>query len=230
MKLSIVTGTVERPDAIRRMISSVFQHARVPDWELIVADASERPLIMKHDRIRVIHERPRAGHAVGYNRAFKTAKGEFVCWLNDDVVVTPGWDSAAVRFLEENPWCGLGAIYYSESGCCPHINFYPYPDMPYANFGIIRKDFGDKIGWFDEECRMYGSDNSITFKTVLAGRGVAGVRGSRIEHWPVMDEIKRANVAGQADDAKALMDRYRPLIDVIRKKMRNYPASQQVCA
>lgn len=228
MKLTIVTGTVERPPAIRRLVSSIFEHSRVPDWELIVADASKEPLILKHSRVQVLHEWPRAGHAVGYNRAFRAARGEFVCWLNDDVVVTPGWDSAAVRFMEENPWCGLGAIYYSESGCCPHINFYPYQDMPYANFGIIRKTLGDKIGWFDEECRMYGSDNSITFKTVLAGYGVAGVRGSKVEHWPVLDEIKRQNVAGQAEDARHLMDIYRGKIDLIRNKMRRYPSSPMV--
>ena len=228
MKLSIVTGTIERPQAIMRFVSSIFEHASPGlEWELIVADASPRPIIVKHARVQIMHEWPRAGHAKGYNRAFRKAKGEYVCWLNDDVVVTPGWDIKAIKFMEENPWCGLGAIYYSENGCCYHINH--YQGMPYANFGIIKKSLGDQIGWFDEFCRMYGADNSVAFKCFLAGYGVAGCRGSKVRHLAVMDEIKKANVAGQAEDARNLMERYRSKVDLMLAASKQFPASPMVC-
>lgn len=229
MKLSIVTGTVNRSWALKRLVSSIFEHAQKNlEWELIIADASETPTIIKHDRIRILHEWPRIGHAAGYNKAFKQAKGEYVCWLNDDVVVKPSWDLHAIRFMEENPWCGLGAIYYSEQGCCYHINHYPYPEMPYANFGIIKRILGEQIGWFDEFCRMYGADNSIAFKTILAGYGVAGCIGSKVDHLSVMDDIKRENVRGQPEDAKHLMMHYQPLVDEMRAACRNFPVSPRV--
>lgn len=222
MKLSIVTGTVERPQALRRFVGSVFEHANPDlDWELIIADASRNPTFVKHPRVKTIHEWPRAGHAVGYNRAFREAKGEYVAWMNDDVIVRKDWDIKALSYMEQNPWCGLGAIYYSEGGCCFHVN--SWLGLPYANFGIIEKKFGDEIGWFDEFCRMYGADNSIAFKTLLAGRGIGGCLGSTVEHWPVMDAIKRDNIARQAEDASNLMSVYREKVDIMLEINQQFP-------
>lgn len=229
MKLSIITGTVNRSWAMKRLLGSIFDCAHPGlEWELIIADASNEPMIIKHERITVLPEKPRLGHAAGYNRAFKQAKGEYVCWLNDDVVVNKGWDIHAINFMEANPWCGLGAIYYSEQGCCYHINHYPYQEMPYANFGIIKRTLGDQLGWFDEFCRMYGADNSLAFKTILAGYGVAGCIGSKVNHLAVMDDIKRKNIEGQPEDARNLMMHYRPYIDKMREECRKYPVSPRV--
>jgi GT2 family glycosyltransferase len=227
-KLSIVTGTVERPQALRRFVGSVFEHATPGiDWELIIADASRNPTFVKHPNVKTIHENPRAGHAAGYNRAFREAQGEYVVWMNDDAIVCKDWDARAISFMERNPWCGLGAIYYSEGGCCFHIN--SYQGMPYANFGILERSFGEQIGWFDEFCRMYGADNSVAFKTLLAGKGIGACWGSKVEHWPIMDDIKRDNVARQAQDARALMDRYRDKIDEMLYLNSQYPRFPMVC-
>jgi GT2 family glycosyltransferase len=44
------------------------------------------------------------GFAAGYNKALRLLDGyEYVCLLNDDVLVTPGWLEPLVRFLDDHP-------------------------------------------------------------------------------------------------------------------------------
>jgi len=222
--LSIVVGTLDRPDQIKACIQSVIAHTDIP-YELIITDAGRRPIALEPhpDEIKLIREWPREGHAKGYNKAFRSAKGKYVCWLNDDARCTPGWARTAAAFMEDNAWCGLGAFYYSEHGCCYHVNF--YKDLIYANFGMISRAFGDEIEWFDECVRMYGADNSLTFKTILAGRGVCGIPGAKLQHLPVMDQQRMENVAGQKADERNLLVKYGPYIQKMQDMMARYPTT-----
>lgn len=224
--LSIVVGTIDRPAQLSKLISSVVRNTKGIQYEMLIADASSRPAVATDlpENVYILREWPRLGHAAGYNKLFRQAKGKWVVWLNDDVEVEPEWAKAAVDFMETAPWCGLGCIYYSESGGAYCIN--AYQGMIYANFGIISKSLGDTIDWFDEDVlRMYGADNSLTFKVYLQDMGVMGIAGSKIRHNPIMDSVKIQNVEGQAADAAGLMGRYRPLVDRMLEISRQFPSS-----
>ncbi len=213
--LTIVTGTLDRPKILKECVESIIEHTDIP-YELIIADAGSQPITTQYPpHIKLLREWPREGHAKGYNKAFKAATGKWVCWLNDDARCTPGWATNAVRFMEARPWCGLGALYYSDHGGGFHVN--TYYEMLYANFGILSREFGNEVGWFDECVRMYGADNSLAFKTMLAGRMVCAIPDARLLHLPVNDPQRKENVAGQPADAKALMDKYGPLIPEMKR-------------
>ena len=68
----------------------------------------------------------------------------------------------------------------------------PVGAMLYANFGILRRSLGKELGWFDEELTMYGSDNSLTFKTLLAGHGVTSIPGAKLIHHGHADQQRSA--------------------------------------
>ncbi len=221
--LSIVVGTLDRPKEIARCVESVLRNTTVP-FELLIGDASTKNSpALSSGPVKVFREIPRLGHARGYNALFRKASGKYVCWLNDDAEVMPSWDVNAISFMENTPWVGLGCFYYSERGCCYHIQ--TYQGFIYANFGILTKEFGDQIGWFDEVVQMYGADNSITFKTILAGKGVAGMPGAKLFHRPINDDARTANMAGQAEDARKLMNKYRPFVWEMQRAMSRFPAS-----
>src|SRR6185436_1909043 len=172
MLLSIVTGTVDRRHSIQKFVDSVREHTTV-DYELLIIDAGNRPLqISLPPQARIIPERPRKTYVAGYNAAFAECRGEFVCWMNDDAEVTQGWDVAAIEFMRAHPEVGLGCLPFSD----PAWSGFKVCEMwglPYANFGIIRREIGNEIGWFDSDLTMYGSDNAISFKVLLAGHGLA---------------------------------------------------------
>lgn len=217
--ISLVTGHWNRPAALQRLVESVAAHTS-QDWELVVADASDVPFTAGDQRVRVLDDRPKTTMVRGYNRAFAATRGEWVVWLNDDMTVEPGWDRAAVEFMEAHPEIGLGALYYAEGKLPFHVNM--FHDTVYANCGILRRTLGEELGWFDAGLRMYGSDNSLTWKVLLNGLGVVGIPGARLKHHVVNDEQRRANHdhATMAADVALLERTYLPRLSEIQATYR----------
>jgi GT2 family glycosyltransferase len=222
MKLSLVTGARNRPDSLQRLVDSIEANTGV-DWELIIADASDcvpygLMLSAKTSPTRLtwIHESPRRGCSRGYNQAFAKAEGDWVIWLNDDCEVMPGYAEKAIAFMEAHPQIGLGALPYSNKGGPFMVNSNSFDGLVYANFGIIRRELGNQIGWFDEIVNMYGCDNSIGFRVLLAGYGIAEVPGQFILHHEHPDEQRAENLKGQHQDAEKLKAKYEPLLPQMR--------------
>lgn len=216
--LSIITGARNRPEGLQRLADSIFQHTTV-DYELIIADASDIPLaVWKPEvaEVRIISEYPRLGYSKGYNGAIATAKGKWILWLNDDTEVVPGYDVAAIRFMQSHPDIGLGALYYREGSRDFHVN--SYFEMCYANFGIMDREFFNQIGGFPEQLPMYGSDNAIAFEVLLAGKGIAGIPDAKIIHHATDDESRRENNDYQqrCRDAELLATKYGPHMDEMK--------------
>ena len=227
--LTIVVGTVDRKPSITHLIQSLEQNTNGIDWEMVITDASRVPLKPSEvpKNVNILAENPRLGHARGYNKGFNRATGKWVIWLNDDCEVTPGWAHAAIEYMDTHPWCGLGCIYYSEDRGPWHIS--TWQGLLYANFGIISKEFGDQIGWFDEDCGVtYGLDNAIAWKVHLSGKAVMGIQRSRVKHITIWDENKQRNVARQGEDAQLVLNKYRHLLDHMRAMAAQHPASPLV--
>lgn len=207
MKLSIVTGALNRPEAFLRLVSSIVDSTTV-DWEMVVADASDTTMSSRDPRIRILAEKPRLGCVKGYNRAFREARGEWVIWLNDDCEVVQGYDVESIALMEANPTIGLGALHYSENGGPFHVNSAWH--ALYANFGIIRRELGDQLGWFDEDLTMYGNDNSLTCRVLMAGFGVADIPKARILHHAIDDAERLRNKQYQYRDNAVIQHKYLP--------------------
>lgn len=213
--LSLVTGSLNRPESLWRLVVSVLAHTTVP-WEMIVSDASDKTTENTFgSNVTIVPEKPRLGFVAGYNRAFSLCKGKWVVWLNDDAEVQPGYDVAAVNFMESNPAVGLGVFYYAEDRL--PFKVCSYRGMIYANFGIISRELGNAVGWFDSDLTMYGSDNSLTFRVLLAGRGVASIPGARVWHHVQMDQWKTENQNYRPGDSQKLHQKYSELLPEIRR-------------
>lgn len=217
-KLSIITGTMDRSEPFENMIRSVVENTQDVDFEIVVADASRGRCYTNRNgdwpMVRVIEERERLHHVKAYNTAFREATGGWVIWLNDDCEVEKEWASRSIAFMERNPGIGLGCIAYSENDGPCHAR--TYHGMHYANFGILRRSLGDSVGWFDECCVQYGGDNSLAYRVLLGGLGVAPIPWVGIKHWVRQDIARGGNVAMQPADVLALAGKYDARIDEMR--------------
>lgn len=212
----------------RRLVDSIEAHTSL-SWELVVSDASDIPIETQEvateetwPKIHIIPERPRVSCTYGYNRAFEAASGQFVLWANDDAILEPNCADIAVQFMRDNPHVGLGAIPYAEPGRAQYrVN--AYFGMIYANFGILRRSFGNEIGWFDEDFPMYGNDNSLAFRVLLTGKGIAAVPGARMFHYATLDEQRRANnsMEQRERDVSRLVEKYFPHMEQMRRTYRD---------
>ncbi|HTK88439.1 MAG TPA: glycosyltransferase [Nitrospiraceae bacterium] len=219
MKLSLVTGTRNRPTDFKRLLDSIDSYTPV-SWELVVGDASDEPLECGHPNVRILPERPRLGCVKGYNRAFKACLGEWVLYLNDDAEVCRDYATAAIAFMEAHPQIGLGALHYSHLGDPFHVN--SAWGAIYANFGIIRRTLGNYVSWFDEDLEMYGNDNSLTFRVLLAGYGVADIPSARLLHHCTDDVHREENQRSRRRDNEILRKKYWHLRDVWLKTFQRH--------
>src|SRR4029450_4530455 len=107
-RLSIVSGTRNRPEFVARFVRSVLEHVTVP-FELLIGDASDGGSFFESPdpRVHVYPERVRRGAPRGYNALFRRARGAWVCYLNDDLEIGAGWSEAVVAAVARHPEADL---------------------------------------------------------------------------------------------------------------------------
>lgn len=95
--LSVCIVTYERPDFLERCLRSLLESLS-DDTEIVVVDASAADhgddVSAMHPSIVYVH----AGHLAGWmtrsrNEALRWVRGDIVSFLDDDVVVRPGWEA-----------------------------------------------------------------------------------------------------------------------------------------
>lgn len=218
--LSITTGTRNRPASIERFARSVLQHTTVP-FELLVAEASDREPFWSCDdaRVRVFREDPPLGPVRGSNFLFRQARGAWICFLNDDLEVRPGWGEAVLASIARCPKADLLCIPVLERGDeVPRILL--YHGLPYACMGVVRKSAGDALGWYDEGYRFYATDPDLALRMIAAGRWIAPVRGTCVVHDRIADEERASHAAALERDNARLLELWEPRLGALHRRYR----------
>jgi GT2 family glycosyltransferase len=112
-EFSVVIPSYERHESLRRLLQSIHEHFGEPGthYEVIVVNNArdERARQAIDDVVGALRERssvtvrllrePCAGKCRAQNLAIRHADGAILAFFDDDVVVAPGWLSAAARFF-----------------------------------------------------------------------------------------------------------------------------------
>ena len=104
MLVTVAICTFNRAESLRRTLDSLAAMAKPSDlaWEIIIVnnnstDHTDDVICEYRDRLPVRREfEPRPGLSNARNRAIDTAKGDYILWTDDDVVVGTGWLRAYV--------------------------------------------------------------------------------------------------------------------------------------
>lgn len=217
--VSIVIATYNRCEHLKRCIARVRGNVRIA-YELVVVgggagDGTEEWLEAQPD-IRFIRETQREGATKAYNKGFRAAAGKYVMWLNDDSYPLPGALEAAVRMIERADMKGVGmvAFYHNEDRKWNKLDtieyhgeaysIYNVRGTPYANFGLLRRDLLERLGYLDERYYFCGWDPDLALKVQReAGLSVVGCREALVHHEELIDERKSADMGLiEADNAK----------------------------
>ncbi|HVT76539.1 MAG TPA: glycosyltransferase [Acidimicrobiales bacterium] len=98
--LSIVVPSRDRPEQLARCVASV-RAAMGPEDELIVVDSASQPPIALADTRVVRVERPGVNRA--RNAGWHAATHDLLAYVDDDVVVDPGWADAFATSAAAHP-------------------------------------------------------------------------------------------------------------------------------
>jgi len=91
--ISIITCSI-KPDICQRMLESISKTIGM-EYEAIAFDNREK----------------KYGICKAYNEAAKEAKGDYLCFVHEDIIIkTSGWGKELVKFAEQNSDCGAIGI------------------------------------------------------------------------------------------------------------------------
>ena len=181
-------------------------------FEVIVTDdasTDETATLLAHvTGIRVVRLSENAGFGVACNRGANVARGEFLCFLNNDTLVTAGWLGALVAELDHHPTVGAAGTALvgangrlQEAGCIvcgdgstlgygaeadptgPAFAFAREVDYCSAACLLVRRELFAALNGFDDYYRpAYYEDVDLCFRLTAAGHPVRYAAGPPVIH------------------------------------------------
>ena len=196
-RLSVVLGTFNRLESLRRCLDSILLRTRTPVIVHVTdagsTDGTEEFLrSLDDERVRILLVGRKLGQARAYNDIFKIVDTPYVAWLSDDNEVVEGGLDAAVRVLDREPRVGmvalktrdvqgpfLGSVYLGGVSEIGVLN---------VNQGMLRTEVLREVGGFSETFGFYGIDPDLTAKVLYSGHDIVYTRQVVLHHyrdWPV---------------------------------------------
>ena len=168
MKTSVIIATHNRPDSLPSLIESLAPEMATGSREIVIAEnGTPAPMQLSLEGVALKHlHEPRAGKCRIQNRAIAQGSGEILVFLDDDLVVAPGYLEAVEQFFDAHREFAAmkGRILAAED---PEKKVGPmavYLDLPIADHGeevvevrgvlganmAFRADAIKQVGPFDE--------------------------------------------------------------------------------
>ena len=232
-KTSIIVPAIYRPDLTQVCIDSIRQYTS--NFELILVhegEDDELKRIMKKGADMYIQNKIPKGYSGALNTGYKHATGEYICFMNNDVVVTPGWMDKMLKCFTEKENVGLVTPTFWGSGGKQSIEWgtdieFDYVDNIFSIIGVcfvIPRKVLDEIGLWDESFGHGGEDFDIVKRVQDAGYDVYVARRSFIYHYGgastrelVGDDFEKAK-QHQMDKLKIFSKKHNmPMEDIIEK-------------
>jgi len=178
---SIIIPSRGMEHSLRRLFEILALELAGQNVEVIlVDDGSEKPLIFLADEfsgklnLRVIRQKPK-GPAVARNFGWKSAQSDLVIFLDSDVLPQPGWFSALINPLMQDP--GLAGvegktISSNIEDLTPFSHFlYNLKGGVYLTCNIAyRKEWIERAGGFDERfIHPWREDSDLAFSILERG-------------------------------------------------------------
>lgn len=189
MKLSIITLTYNKLEYTKKFIESLFKYTK--DFELIIVDNGSTDGTVEYlktiDNIKTIFNIENLGFSKGNNQGLELATGEYIGFLNNDILLSPNWFEEIEKiFQKEN----AGFIsprqinpYYDNATPRNYLKYFQkqkYKNQYNKDFDecvfscvITKRNVLDKIGVFDENYSpAFFEDNDLKFRAINEGYGV----------------------------------------------------------
>ncbi|HEX6304643.1 MAG TPA: glycosyltransferase [Anaerolineales bacterium] len=122
-KASIIVLTYNNLEYTRMCLESIYAHTVYPDFEVVIVDNASREEAVAYlkdfanekPNVNLILNAENLGFARGNNIGAAAAQGDYLVFLNNDTVVTDGWLSGLIRYLE-SPEVGMVGPVTNSSG------------------------------------------------------------------------------------------------------------------
>ncbi len=208
--VSIIIPTCNRKALLMRCLNSLRETVDMPHQTIVVDGKSSdgtREWLASQDDVLAVLEPAAEGVTKAVNRGFRLASGTYVMWLNDDAELFPHAVREALALIERSDMLDVGMVglyhtmqqernrldeVYVDGDCYGFFNVRGYP---YANFGLLRRELLEHLGFADESYVSFGWDPDLSLKVQLeAGLKVVGCRRALVRHEEHDDDRRAFDV------------------------------------
>lgn len=212
--ISIIILSYNTQNLLKNCLNSIFKYALI-DYEVIVVDnaSTDGSVTMvnelKNSRVRVIENKENIGFAKGCNIGAKTAKGDFLLFLNSDTefVDTATLETMRSSFDEQTGIVGGLMENKDHSLQRSFGSFYTLPhvakmlflgekgelvgqrltqtkqvDWVSGGFMMVKRDVFQRVGGFDEKLFMYVEDVEFCYRIKQTGHQVVVSPKAKVMH------------------------------------------------
>jgi len=182
MLYSLIVSTKDRCEALKALFESVRKYTR--DFEFIVVDDDSHDgtgkWISQHF-IKNIYNPKSVPVSVAWNQGAELAKGEYLIFLNDDMLVTEGWADEMRKMYESKPLVGSLAFKvmddqgqiqsrgHSFAGTQPYLPEENVEIVDYSDHPFVSRKVFDRVGGFDTYGHLYYEDAGFGLKLLSRG-------------------------------------------------------------
>jgi GT2 family glycosyltransferase len=158
-------------------------------YELIVVDngSTDGTLAVIEDRLpdaTVFRNSPSRGYGSGCNQGAAAAHGDYLVFLNPDIVVRPDWLSVLVECFERDPELGVASPEVLPPGWRPRDTperSVEVSTVPGCSMMVSRAAWTE-LGGFDERIFLYWEDTDLCWRAWLRGWRVLETLGTHVFH------------------------------------------------
>ncbi len=188
--LSVVIPSRDRPDELKRALSSVVHQGWGSKLEVVVVDDGSRSAVVLGEwpelpNISLVRNEKALGAAGARNRGAEATRAPLIAFLDDDDEWLPGKLDAQWRLLEDED------VDFTYGGCALHAEgvgkravLEPFMDASRLVEGlsfrnvmvmstlVVRRRLFDRVGGFDERFQS-SNDWDLCIRLAMTGRGSA---------------------------------------------------------
>ena len=212
LDLSIVLGTHNRLELLKKVVNSASRSANGCNYEIIINDASStdgtvawlKNVSAKNKRIVSIFGEKK-GITKAYNECFEKARGKFLIWLSDDTIAVGKALFNMFNLMKNTKENMMGAF---ETRNFQNVQF-QIPTvgpllMPIV--GCVHKSYIKKLGYWNMDYPYYGQDSEWNARIYRSGGSIMRT-SEKVDHLNCQDDLKSTNLESYKKDG--FFDKYR---------------------
>lgn len=201
MSLTVVSGTYNRLDLLKQMVTSARRSAGALPLHFALCDGGSTDgtidWMRQQPDITIVEHGELRGAIKAYNDAAAVADTPYVVIANDDITFDGDTLARAYGYMEANPDVGIGAFYHQYQRRGPDQkagivqNAYGYL---YGQCCIVRRWLGDLAGWWGTDgMRTYGGDTRLSLQLWEWGWPTVPIHGCAVIDHEHQDELREIN-------------------------------------